>query len=172
MYGIAVHLILHSGFVLVAFGVAISGQWASYRMNLGLLPRAVRLRSFWLELISCVQLSVSLPASSCPSQFHSRSRQPWYFPSNRMRLGGLPRTVFGTFLLVPSFAWFCSSALMCCLPHQPPMVALVVPQQLQSFVVRLCRCFVALRTSSQSGLMWCSCMPLSAAQQWFFCTVV
>ena len=57
MYGIVVRLILRSGFVLVAFGVAILGQWASYRRNLGLLPRAVRLRSFWLVLICGVQLS-------------------------------------------------------------------------------------------------------------------
>ena len=39
------HLVLHSGFDVVAFGVAIVDSWP-YRMKLEFLPRAGRLRSY------------------------------------------------------------------------------------------------------------------------------
>ena len=63
---------------LSGFRLCYLGQWAPYRMNLGFLPRAGRLRRLWMVLFAVCS---SQRCVSCllPSLVLRRCRQPWYF---------------------------------------------------------------------------------------------
>ena len=77
-----VHLVFHSGFDLVAFGVAIVDSWP-FRMNLGFFTKG---RTFTQLLDGAFSPGVQLSVWRCgPHHAHpglQTLRQPWYFAKN------------------------------------------------------------------------------------------